>query len=126
MENTVKQRLTEFLKAIKMRPAEFERRIGVSNGYLYSLHDCPSTEKINKILEEFPTLNRVWLLAGEGPMFNDGTTINQSNVNGSNTANVNTDAALKAAINEIGEQRKLTAKAQEHVDRLLLIIEKLT
>ena len=55
-------------------------------------------------------------------MLNDGTTITQSNVNGDN--NVNTD--LKNAINEIGEQRKITAKAQEQIDRLLAIIERLT
>ena len=105
-----------------MRPAEFERRIGVSNGYLYSLHECPSNDKLSKIFEAFPQLSRVWLLAGEGPMLNEGTTITQSNVNGDN--NVNTD--LKNAINEIGEQRKITAKAQEQIDRLLAIIERLT
>lgn len=126
MQTTVIQRLKEFCKTAGIRPSHLEAKCGFSHGYLNSVKDCPSSEKLAIILEEYPQLNRVWLLAGEGPMFNDGTTINQSNVNGSNTANVNTDAALKAAINEIGEQRKLTEKAQEHIDRLLLIIEKLT
>ena len=122
METTVKQRIMTFLKCQEIRPAHFERKCGFSNGYLASLKDSPSTEKTNKILECYPILNRIWLLTGEGPMLNDGTTITQSNVNGDN--NVNTD--LKNAINEIGEQRKITAKAQEQIDRLLAIIERLT
>lgn len=126
MEITVKQRLVSFLKAMEIRPSTFEKKCGFSNGYLFALKDCPSAERIEIILRTFPQLSRVWLLAGEGPMLNDGTTINQSNVNGPNTANVNEGEALRNAIIEIGEQRKLTAKAQEQVDRLLQIIEKLT
>lgn len=112
----------EFLKTIGMRPSTFEKKCGFANGYLFALKESPSSERVDIILKNFPNLSRVWLLAGEGPMLNDGTTITQSNVNGDN--NVNTD--LKNAINEIGEQRKLTAKAQEQIDRLLAIIEKLT
>ena len=122
MENTTKQRLIEFLKSIEMRPSTFEKKCGFANGYLSALKDSPSSERIEIILKTFPQLSRVWLLAGEGPMLNEGTTITQSNVNGDN--NVNTD--LKNAINEIGEQRKITAKAQEQIDRLLAIIERLT
>ena len=126
MQATVKQRLIEFCKATKTRPSHLEAKCGFSHGYINSLKDCPSSEKINVILSNYPQLSRVWLLAGEGPMLNDGTTITQSNVNGPNNANVNEGDALKAAINEIGEQRKLTSKAHEQIDRLLAIIEKLT
>ena len=119
---TIKDRLVRFHKEIGITKREFERRCGFSNGYLDKLKDSPSSIKLERILSEFPQLDRVWLVTGEGPMLNDGTTITQSNVNGDN--NVNTD--LKNAINEIGEQRKITAKAQEQIDRLLAIIERLT
>ena len=122
MEKTVKQRLIEFCKATGTRPAHIEAKCGFSHGYINSLKGSPSAEKMARLLAEYPNINRVWLLAGEGPMLNEGTTITQSNVNGDN--NVNTD--LKNAINEIGEQRKITAKAQEQIDRLLAIIERLT
>lgn len=41
-----------------------------------------------------------------------------------NWNNVNTDEALSRALNEIGEQRKLVAKAQEQIDRLISLLEK--
>ena len=62
-----------------------------------------------------------WLLTGDG----DTMVVGDGNVTGNNNQ-VNTDAALVRAIDEIGEQRKLVSKSQEQIDRLLQIIEKLT
>ena len=62
-----------------------------------------------------------WLLTGDGD-----TVINGSgNVTGDNN-NVNTDAVIAKAIEAITTQQSITAKSQEQIDKLLLIIEKLT
>ena len=42
-----------------------------------------------------------------------------------NQSHVNSSEALLRAIDEIGEQRRLVAKSQEQIDRLLGIIERL-
>lgn len=41
-----------------------------------------------------------------------------------NQGNGGTDTALSKAIDEIGEQRKLVAKAQEQIDRLISLLER--
>ena len=121
MEKTVKQRLIEFLKAIEMRTSTFEKKCGFANGYLSALKDSPSAERLEVILKTFPQLSRVWLLAGEGPMLNDGSTVVQGDGNTTigDNSQVNTDAAILKAM-------EVAAKSQEHIDRLLAIIEKLT
>lgn len=114
----------DFIKSQNITPAAFERRCGLSNGYLKSLKECPSGSKLQSILEEFPQLSRVWLLAGEGPMLNDGkpdcnAQVGEYNTKVGDNSQVNTDAAILKAM-------EVAAKSQEHIDRLLAIIEKLT
>ena len=88
-----------------------------------------SEELASKIVSVFPDISKSWLLADEGDMLK--VQINQ-NVNGDNNTqvagygnNVNTSPAIYKAIDEIAEQRKLIAKSQEQIDRLLAIIEKM-
>ena len=68
MENSVKQRLIEFLKYLKMGQNKFEKLVGISNGYIAHLKANPSPEKINMICSVYPELNVDWLLTGEGEM----------------------------------------------------------
>lgn len=72
MKETVKDRILKIIDAKKVSIRMFERQCGFSNGYLRSLVDRPSTDKIDSILKAYPDINKVWLLAGEGEMF--GTT----------------------------------------------------
>ncbi len=75
-------------------------------------------EKINAIDDRFSVS---WLITGEGEIVVHGS----GNVTGDNNQ-INTGIALVKALEAISEQQKLTAKSQEQIDRLLLIIEKLT
>lgn len=126
MESTVKQRLIEFLKAKEITVAAFERNCGFSNGYLKSLKDSPSADRTAIILEKYPELNRVWLLAGEGFMLNSGNHVEgDANVIG-NDNTVHTDGNICKALDALGTQQEITKKSQEQIDRLLAIIEKLT
>lgn len=88
-----------------------------------------SEELASKIVSVFPDISKSWLLADEGDMLKEQ--YNQS-IQGSNNTqvaghgnNINTSSAIYKAIDEIAEQRKLIAKSQEQIDRLLAIIEKM-
>lgn len=72
METTVKQRLTDFIQSEGISVRNFERRCGLSSNYLRSLRHTPSEDKLSAILEAFPYLDRVWLLAGVGEMYRHG------------------------------------------------------
>ena len=74
MEN-VKTRLSAFYKEIGITKREFERRCGFSNGYLDKLKDCPSSDKLEIIYLQFPQLNKIWLLTGEGEMLVSDTPV---------------------------------------------------
>ena len=75
MEKTVKERIMMFLKSKNITKSAFEKSIGLSNGYMSRLQNSPSIDKLSKILEVYPELNKTWLLAGEGNMLNDNSCI---------------------------------------------------
>lgn len=68
MEQTVKQRLMEFIGYKKIGQTKFEAEAGLSRGYLNKLRKEPSPSKIQNIISRYPELNREWLLNGEGEM----------------------------------------------------------
>ncbi len=70
---SVKDRLIEFYTSLGLSKREFERVIGASNGYIDKLKHAPTPEKMESILLHYPTLNKVWLLTGEGSMLNEQT-----------------------------------------------------
>lgn len=65
---TVKGRLQYFLKQKHMPQAEFTRRLGVSPTYIGAMRKSIPEEKVIRICELFPDLNRDWLIYGEGEM----------------------------------------------------------
>ena len=99
-----------------------------------------------KVCTSFIFINKDWLLTGEGEMLRDGIVMqnmygdnqiaggditNGAGGNTTTTTNNYKDCGgcetnlLERAMEEIGEQRKLLTKAQEQIDRLLSIIEKM-
>lgn len=118
--------------------AENERDLSERLGYTKSSFSqivngkVPLSEKfVGKLCSLDENLNSVWILTGEGDMFRDGCMNGENTGDGNNIVgdnnnwnNVNTDEALSRALNEIGEQRKLVAKAQEQIDRLITLLEK--
>ena len=63
-----KDRLTAFLRHEGVSKSEFSRIMGLSSGYVGSMRKSMPQEKIKRLLENFPQLNRDWLLYGEGDM----------------------------------------------------------
>lgn len=66
--SAVKERLLKYIKSIEMPISEFEKKIGVSNGYINSISKSIQPDKLENISKNFPDLSIKWLLLGEGNM----------------------------------------------------------
>ena len=134
MEETIKERLTSYLRYKGINKSEFGRMIGVSSAYISSIRKSIQPDKVEKIASSFPDLDVSWLVTGEGEMIKSGY-VSQNAKGDNNTQiagngnNVNM-STIDKALDEIAEQRKLVekshelfSKSQEQIDRLLSIIE---
>lgn len=140
---TAKDRLLLFINHLNIGQGKFEKSCGISNGYINNLRSSPTVKVVQKIIGAYPELSQSWLITGEGEMLK--SSISQT-VNGDhntqvagNANHVNNSSTLDKAIDEISQQRQLveksheltanaqrqTDKAQEQIDRLLAIIEKM-
>lgn len=72
MELTVKDRLKIFIDYLGISQSEFEKKTGLSNGYVNNIRKSIKAEKFdNNIAPVYPELNKLWLLHGSGEMLND-------------------------------------------------------
>lgn len=74
MKNTVRERLTEYLKVKKISKSAFGRAIDASSAFVTSIRKTIGAEKIQAIALNFPDLNIEWLLTGEGDMLKTQST----------------------------------------------------
>lgn len=68
MEQTVKERLVNYLRYKKIGYNKFEAQAGMSAGYIANLKSSPGANILVKILTAAKDLNETWLLTGEGDM----------------------------------------------------------
>ena len=88
MDSAVKQRLVHFIKSMHLTQKAFEDRCKMSNGYVANIRKSIGDDKLLNIVQQFPQLNREWLLYGEGEMLKSTTGhVTQNNVNGDNNYN---------------------------------------
>ena len=64
----VKDRLFEFIAHLGLSNSAFEKKCGLSNGYIRNFKGNLGTQKLEDILNTFPQLNKDWLLFGKGSM----------------------------------------------------------
>lgn len=64
----VKSRLSEFIEYKGLTNAAFEKKCGLSNGYIRNFKGNLGVKKLEDILISFPELNKNWLLFGTGSM----------------------------------------------------------
>lgn len=65
---SVKNRIKIFADYNQINISQFERAIGVSNGYVNSISKSIGLDKIEIILEKYPNLSIEWLITGRGEM----------------------------------------------------------
>ena len=131
----VKDRIIEFAKSQGFSIKSFEQACGMSNGYVAAMRKGLGTDKLNNVLSAFPSLNRDWLLYGEGPMLRPSTSVHHVSGNGiavgngnsiSNSSNADT-AEIIRKIDELTQHIiGLESLQKEQTARLLSIIERLT
>ena len=68
MENTVKERLKQFIKYKRLSQSAFLSRCGLSSGFISGMRVSMLPDKTNSIATQFPELNIAWLLTGQGEM----------------------------------------------------------
>ena len=68
-QNSVKNRLLDFLKYKGISQSKFEQQCGISYGYVNNIRKGIKNEMFDKkIAPNFPELSKAWLLLGEGSM----------------------------------------------------------
>lgn len=138
MENkekqSVKDRILIFINSVGETKSSFEKRCNLSNGYLNQLRSSPSLDKLSEILKNYPQLNKVWLLSGEGEMLVSSTNISESPVivtgsnNNCNGNNINSNEVISRLIEQMKmqfeEKDKQIEEKDRQIGRLLRLLEK--
>lgn len=68
MDSTVKHRVIQFIEYKNISVREFERRCGLSYGYVNNMRVSIQPDRLKNIATCFPELNTGWLITGEGEM----------------------------------------------------------
>lgn len=68
MENSVKERLKQYLKKNNIAQSAFCEAINVGPGYISSMRVSIQPDKLYRIAIKYPSLNIGWLLTGVGEM----------------------------------------------------------
>lgn len=118
---TIKERIYLFCRNQNISIKAFEQLCGMSNGYISSMRKGLGGQKLNNVLSAFPTLNRNWLLFGEGEMLRtEHNNITNSNViEGSPGAKITSNEKDR----EIEYLRTMLAEKDARISELKQIIE---
>ena len=115
---TVKDRLKDFIKYLGIGQSKFEKKCNLSNGYINNSKGNFGASKLEYILKLHPELNREWLLYGEGDMLK--SSINQEGEHNTQVIgdgnHINTPSTIDAALQEIAAQRKLVERAYDLIE----------
>lgn len=126
---TIQDRVQAFVAYLGMSSRQVELKAGISNGSLSTISESSYQRTFDKISRAFPTLNIDWLRHGIGEMIISDEDCENSTSDTPYIYNKEKEDAISAmskAIDEISAQRKVTEKAQEQIDRLLGIVEKMS
>lgn len=66
----IKDRLKLFIEKENISKSRFERSVGLSNGYISNIKCKIGVDKLERILKQYPQINRDWLFFGTGNMYN--------------------------------------------------------
>jgi len=120
------ERVQKVIDYLGLNKSSFSAEIKISSvtiGRIINENRTPHSSTIDKIVNRFPQINKEWLTTGKGEMLNNNQTI--ENASGTGIVGNNVQGG---GINDNGIIEGLLTtikKRDEHVDRLLSIIENL-
>lgn len=135
---TLKERIQAYCQYKGISVSQFERQAGLSNGYFKEGSKMPRPDRISKILNKFPDINRNWLLYEEEPMLK--TTDQPVSQGGEDVtptkAEINNPKTMERLFELIKDQQRQTSELvadlreerlnrKEEVSRFLSLIEKM-
>jgi transcriptional regulator with XRE-family HTH domain len=104
---SISDRLKEFAKTQRISIREFERKCGLGNSFVNHIGQSLGVDKLENILQAFPTLNKDWILYGTGEMI-------------LNEVAEDLEADFQSNFNKVCS---LIQKKDEQIDRLLDLLE---
>ena len=104
---SISDRLKEFAKTQRISIREFERKCGLGNSFVNHIGQSLGVDKLENILQVFPTLNKDWILYGSGEMI-------------LNEVSEDLKADFQSNFNKVCS---LIQKKDEQIDRLLDLLE---
>ena len=127
----MKEIIIKLLEYSKLNVKQFSEKLGMKRGQ--AIYDIMSgktkriSEKLaNQIISEFPEINKVWLLTGEGEMLknlaladNQAVALAADEIK-DNKISVNTDQTIAILVAELSAQRRLTEKIIDQNGEILL------
>lgn len=127
MEDSVKERLREFLKCQKIKATDFCIAIGVSSGFIAGMRESIQPDKLKSIAMNYPELNISWLMTGLGDMLNSQINVGDvKNIKGDISGNVATSGGQVINIPNFNGQKiiepsgkmELCGDAQSEIEKL--------
>lgn len=128
MDESVKDRIAQFINCKGLSVRAFEISVGFSNGYMRSLRHSPKDLNLEKILAAYPEIDREWLLTGDGPV---PAVIEKKKIAEEKKTpcpdNLNKDLIMenKKLFDLLERQQDQTREAMEQNKRLIGIIERM-
>ena len=126
MQDTLKERLIEFIKSQGLSQGKFEKRMNFSNGYVNSISKGIGGDKLQRIIGEFPQLNSVWLLYGRGNMLNNEKEVPAGNIEMSREVFDKISQLIDTVCSQqgtIADQQKLITEQHRTIGRLSTSVE---
>lgn len=111
---TTKERLILFLTHLNISQGRFEKKVGLSIGFVNKVGDSIRKSSLEKIISVYPQLNTAWLLTGVGEMLDKDSTQ-------TNKAETGTEIITKRVplVNQYAYVGYLTRyKDQDYIDQL--------
>ncbi len=107
----LKDRLVSFVRYLGLNNAEFEREVGLSNGFVSKASYKTRKTSIKRVCDKYPQLNPDWLLNGKGEMIRENVNTTQ-----------NVDRLLKIIehlMEQLQEEKELNKRLQMEIIRRL-------